>query len=476
MRRSITLLEVLLILATISEALWAANGSLHCKDPQERALRPHSVTITEFGAVGDGVTLNTKAFHNAMFYLNSFADKGGAQLFVPTGRWLTGSFNLISHLTLVLDEKAVILGSTELEDWPLVDPLPSYGRGRELPGQRHQSLIYGHNLTDVIITGNNGTIDGQGSVWWEKFRNGTLDYTRPHLVELVHSTGVVISNLTFINSPFWNIHPIYCSHVHIHDVTILAPLTSPNTDGIDPDSCDDVCIVDCYIRTGDDLISIKSGWDEYGIAYSHPSSNIIIRRLTGETRTSAGIALGSEMSGGISHVQVEGLRLFNSKSGIRLKTSPGRGGYVQNISISDVIMENVDIAFRFSSHYGDHPDDKYDPTALPTINRITFKDVSGSNIRVAGILEGIEEDVFDDICFSNISLGVTSKRPWKCSMIQGYSDKVTPQPCEPLRERILDSSVCYLPSDSIPGLSPGNLVVSATTKMTTVYNALQWWK
>ncbi|KAG9459934.1 hypothetical protein H6P81_004442 [Aristolochia fimbriata] len=105
---------------------------------------------------------------------------------------------------------------------------------------------------------------------------------------------------------------------------------------------------------------------------------------------------------------------------------------------------------------------------MVTIQMITFKDVSGSNIRVAGILEGIS--------FSNISLGVTSKRPRKCSMIQGYSDKVTPQPCEPLRERIQDSSVCYLPSDSIPGLSPGNQVVSATTKMTTVYNALQWWK
>jgi polygalacturonase len=73
--------------------------------------RPHSVTLTEFGAVGDGKTLNTKSFQNAIFYLNSFADKGGAQLFVPAGRWLTGGFNLISHLTLSLDKDAVIIGS-----------------------------------------------------------------------------------------------------------------------------------------------------------------------------------------------------------------------------------------------------------------------------------------------------------------------------------------------------------------------------
>eukprot|EP00249_Psilotum_nudum_P009128 c21725_g2_i3 orf=23-541(-) len=85
------------------------------KDVCSRGLnlltRPHSVTITEFGAIGDGVTLNTHAFQNAIFYLRSFADKGGAQLYVPAGRWLTGSFNLTSHLTLFLDKHAIILAS-----------------------------------------------------------------------------------------------------------------------------------------------------------------------------------------------------------------------------------------------------------------------------------------------------------------------------------------------------------------------------
>jgi hypothetical protein len=106
------LVGVLLVVAVFSDAPWAARGSAHCKLTNSGELRPHSVSITEFGAVGDGVTLNTKAFQNAIFYLNSFADKGGAKLFVPAGRWLTGSFDLISHLTLWLDKNAVILGST----------------------------------------------------------------------------------------------------------------------------------------------------------------------------------------------------------------------------------------------------------------------------------------------------------------------------------------------------------------------------
>lgn len=105
------LVEVLLVLTLISQAPWTVRGSSNCKKISPLEIRPHSVTITEFGAVGDGVTSNTKAFQNAIFYLQSFADKGGAQLFVPAGRWLTGSIELISHLTLLLDKKAVILGS-----------------------------------------------------------------------------------------------------------------------------------------------------------------------------------------------------------------------------------------------------------------------------------------------------------------------------------------------------------------------------
>lgn len=102
---------VLLVLATIGKPPWVAAQNFHCKHPRSGADRPHSVSITEFGAVGDGVTLNTKAFQNAIFYLNSFSDKGGAQLFVPAGKWLTGSFSLISHLTLSLDKDAIIIGS-----------------------------------------------------------------------------------------------------------------------------------------------------------------------------------------------------------------------------------------------------------------------------------------------------------------------------------------------------------------------------
>lgn len=118
---------VLVALFSGAPSPWAVvKGSHpHCKKLRGNlgGIRPHSVTITEFGAVGDGVTLNTKAFQNAIFYLNSFTDKGGAKLFVPSGRWLTGSFHLISHLTLWLDKDAVILGSTVIFHFSLLPKL-----------------------------------------------------------------------------------------------------------------------------------------------------------------------------------------------------------------------------------------------------------------------------------------------------------------------------------------------------------------
>ncbi|CDY10897.1 BnaC01g15120D [Brassica napus] len=164
--------------------------------------------------------------------LSRFADYGGSLLFVPAGRWLTGSFNLTSHFTLFLHRDAVLLASQEESDYEVIEPLPSYGRGRETDGgRRFISLRFGSNLTDVVITSENGTIDGQGEPWWGKFKGGELKYTRPYLIEIMHSDGIQISNLTFLNSPSWHIHPVYSSNIVIQGLTILAPVTVPNTTG-----------------------------------------------------------------------------------------------------------------------------------------------------------------------------------------------------------------------------------------------------
>ncbi|WOL16444.1 putative polygalacturonase [Canna indica] len=426
---------VVLLFTVLTNATGGIGGSDgYCNNNRSLKPRPHSVTITEFGAVGDGVTSNTLAFQNAVFYLRSFADKGGAQLYVPKGNWLTGSFNLTSHLTLFLEKDAVIIGSQDSSQWTIVEPLPSYGQGEDLPGGRHRSLINGHNLTDVVITGNNGIIDGQGLIWWEWFNSQTLNYSRPHLLELVSSSDIFISNLTFLNSPAWSIHPVYCSEIEIQNITVRASFDSPFTNGIVPDSCSNLCIQDCSINTGHDAIALKSGWDNYGISFGAPSTNIHIRNVQLQTPLGSALAFGSEMSGGISFIYAEDLRITNSSTGVSFKTTIGRGGFIKDIVISDVEMWNVQEAFRFTGNCSRHPDDHYDPEATPVIKRVTLKNIIGTNISTAGFFLGIDNDPFTDICLANITLSITSDPSvcWSCSNVSGYSESVIPTPCSDL--------------------------------------------
>jgi polygalacturonase len=287
-------------------------------------------------------------------------------------------------------------------------------------------------IETVTCAGENGTIDGQGSVWWDMWKKGTLPFTRPHLLELMDSSDAIVSNVVFQDSPFWNIHPVYCSNVVIRNVTILAPHDSPNTDGIDPDSSSNVCIEDCYISTGDDLIAIKSGWDEYGIAYGRPSSDITIRRITGSSPF-AGFSVGSETSGGVENVLAEHLNFYSSGFGVHIKTNTGRGGFIRNITVSDVTLDNVRYGLRIAGDVGGHPDERYNHNALPIVDGLTIKNVQGQNIKEAGLLKGIPNSAFSRICLSNIKLhGSAPVRPWKCEAISGGALDVQPSPCTEL--------------------------------------------
>ncbi|XP_073276791.1 probable polygalacturonase [Primulina huaijiensis] len=419
-------------------------------------LRPVAFNLTDFGAVGDGVTVNTAAFERAVVAISKLGKRGGGQLNVPPGYWLTAPFNLTSHMTLFLAEDAVILGIDDERYWPLLPPLPSYGYGREHPGPRYGSLIHGQNLKDVVITGHNGTINGQGQAWWKKFRQKLLSHTRGPLVQIMWSSDILISNITLRDSPFWTLHPYDCKNVTIKNVTILSPISeAPNTDGIDPDSCEDMVIEDCYISVGDDAVAIKSGWDQYGIAYGRPSTNILIRNLVVRSMVSAGISIGSEMSGGVSNVTIENVHVWNSRRAVRIKTAPGRGGYVKHITYRNLTFENVRVGIVIKTEYNEHPDEGFDPKAVPRLEDISYTSVHGEGVRVPVRIHGSGDIPIWNVSFQDMSVGITYKKKhiFQCSYVQGrVIGAVFPAPCENLdlydeRGRLVRPSLAHNISD-----------------------------
>ncbi|ONK66071.1 uncharacterized protein A4U43_C06F3860 [Asparagus officinalis] len=364
-------------------------------------LRPVAFNLTEFGGVGDGVTANTAAFERAV---DEIARLGGGQLNVQPGVWLTAPFNLTSHMTLFLAEGAVI-------------------RGVQI-------------LTCNFMLGRNGTIDGQGQSWWSKYKQKLLKYTRGPLVQIMWSRDIVISNITLRDSPFWTLHPYDCKNVTISNLTILAPLNgAPNTDGIDPDSCEDMVIENCYICVGDDGIAIKSGWDQYGIVYGRPSTNILIRNVTVRSVVSAGVSIGSEMSGGISNITVENVHIWDSRRGVRIKTAPGRGGYVSNITYRNITLDNVRVGIVLKTDYNEHPDLGFDPKALPTIKNLSFIGFHGQGCRVPVRIHGSQEIPVKGVTFKEFSVGITYKKKhiFQCSYVDGrVIGSIFPAPCENL--------------------------------------------
>ncbi|XP_028072415.1 probable polygalacturonase [Camellia sinensis] len=451
-----TVIQIALAFLTLGllssrEVECARHGHTKLFDFPAINCRKHSAVLTEFGGKGDGKTSNTKAFQSAISQLSRLASDGGAQLIVPPGKWLTGSFNLTSHFTLYIHKEAVILASQDESEWPVVSPLPSYGRGRDAPGGRFNSLIFGTNLTDVVITGGNGTIDGKGAYWWDKFKTNQLKYTRPYLIEIMYSQQVQISDLTLINSPSWHVHPVYSRDIIIQGLTILAPTDSPNTDGINPDSCSNIRIEDCYIVSGDDCIAVKSGWDQYGTSFGMPTQHLLIRRLTCISPDSAVIALGSEMSGGIQDVRAEDIIGINSQSGVRIKTAVGRGAYVKDIYVKGMKMYTMKYVFWMTGNYGSHPDKGFDPKAFPVIQNINYRNIFAQNVSMPADLEGIQDHPFTGICISNANINLSAKPKkvlWNCSNIAGVSSKVNPQPCNLLPNKV--SASCDFPPDTLP--------------------------
>jgi hypothetical protein len=207
--------------------------------------------------------------------------------------------------------------------------------------------------------------------------------------------------VTFRNPPFWTINPEFCTNVTVTGVTIANP-KSPNTDGINPESCRFVHISDCHIAAGDDCITIKSGKDRDGRNLAAPCEDITITNCT-MLAGHGGVTIGSEMSGDVRRVVVSNCVFDGTDRGIRIKTARGRGGIVEDVRVDNVIMDHVNTqAIVLDMQYGgSRPEAVSERT--PRFRRFTFSHITGS-AQTAGLVNGLEEMPPDEVVLSDVRL------------------------------------------------------------------------
>ncbi|HEX9441003.1 MAG TPA: glycosyl hydrolase family 28 protein, partial [Roseiflexaceae bacterium] len=227
--------------------------------------------VKDYGAIGDGQALDTQPIQSA---IDACGAQGGGTVVVPPGAYVMGALALRSNITLYVDAGATLLGSENPADYPVIA-----SRWEGVEQRTYAPLIGGRGLTSVALVGR-GTIDGRGAGWWRRLQERTLDYPRPRLIAFADCSNVLIEGITAINSPSWTINPVRCDNLTVHKVTIVNPGDSPNTDGINPDSCSNVHISDCAISVGDDCITLKSGIKTEDGATLAPCCNITITNCT----------------------------------------------------------------------------------------------------------------------------------------------------------------------------------------------------
>jgi polygalacturonase len=404
---------------------------------------PYVADVTAFGAKGDGVTRDTAAIAAA---IAAVAAHGGGVLLFPTGTYLSAPLNLTSDCELRL-VNATLRAVADFGSWPIVAPLPRYGRGRDFPGPRYGAFLQLNNLTRVAIVGEGGeganVIDGQGDAWWSAKKNGTLRTTPGHLIETMWSSDIEITGVTLVDSPFWNVHLWSSSRLWVHDVRVRAPGDSPNTDGFDPDSSSHVLIERVDVENGDDCLAVKSGWDGPGVAYGQPSTNITFRDALCNSPNGAGncVAVGSEMSGGVDGVFVSNVTCVNSGCLLDVKSTLGRGGYIRNVNVSDcVITGSLATAVRAADDYGDN-NGPVNRTLVPVVGAISVarvRSAPGAKIAAAGFFEGLSDTapgsgMITGVVLQDIALGGAAPAgSYHCVNVSGSSSNVVPAPCAAL--------------------------------------------
>ena len=362
-----------------------------------RAADARTFDVREFGAKGDGKTIDTAAIQQA---LDASGKAGGGIVRLKPGTYLSQPIYLRDKTTLQLDAGAKLLATDE----------PAHFDDPRKP-QSRVAFVNGKDLTQVAITGG-GIIDGAGERWWKPVVEGkrlarakgeTFNETvrRPRLIILSGCRDVRVEGVTIQTSPTFHLVPSECENVLITNVTFRAPDEAPNTDAIDPSACKNVRIIGCTIDVGDDNIAIKSGRKVVGREAA--VENVWVERCT--FLHGHGMSIGSETAGGVKSLVVTNCTFNGTTSGIRIKSARGKGGLVENLVYADITMTNVDYPIYLTSYYPKVPaNDAAQPVATnsPVYRNIVIRNLTAHSAKTAGMLVGLPELPIENVTLENV--------------------------------------------------------------------------
>jgi polygalacturonase len=388
--------------------------------------------VSQYGAVADAQTLNTKAIQAA---IDACSKAGGGTVVFSPGSYVTGALFLKSNVQLQIDKGVELLGSQNFADYPEINTRIA---GIEMPWPA--ALINIIDVSNAAITGN-GTINARGKFCWDKYwamrkeyepkgLRWAVDYDSKRVRTILVQNGEDISlhGVTIKNAGFWTVQLLYSKYITVNGIIIRnnEDGKGPSTDGIDVDSSSWVLIENCDIDCNDDDFCLKAGRDYDGLRVNRPTEYVVVRNCIAR-KGSGLLTIGSETSGGIRHVFATGLQGKGTTNGLLIKSATTRGGTIDDIHFQNIQMDSVGTAFQFTINWNP----SYSYSSLPAgynydslppywkalLTKVEpaekgiphFKNVYVSDIKAVGVKKvinaaGLKESLLQSFHFNNVTI------------------------------------------------------------------------
>jgi hypothetical protein len=336
--------------------------------------------VSDYGAKGNGQTLCTEEIQKA---IDECSADGGGTVYLPPGRFVSGTLQVKSGVTLRLAAGCTLLGSTNLRDYPV--RVPAYRSYTD--NYTDKSLIYAEQAERIGITGR-GVIDGRGAAFKGPYK------VRPYLIRVIECRDVVVEGVTIQDSPMWVQHYLACDDVRIAGITVKSHVNH-NNDGIDIDSCHRVSITGCNVDSGDDAIVLKS--TSARVCKDVTVSGCVLRS------TCNALKMGTESNGGFQNIVLTGCAIHNTRlAGVALEIVDG--GTMDRIVVSDITMDGVGAPLFVRLGNRARPfKQEMDKPGLGALRNVTISNIEARGANPTGCaISGLPEARIENLTLDNV--------------------------------------------------------------------------